>query len=347
VFRLFELDPETGGFLLLQSPLQETAIYADSAVDTSMAQRLVNATGPMVGNGASGLYAAGSLGTPGFAGGDGEAERRYLETLELVIRQQIEQSTWLFRERNPRLHISYLSSADELDHAWYGLDRSGDRRYTEFRRWGYAAIEHAAKAFVALASPGDHVAVTSDHGMAPTHALFGVNEALARAGLGGLAVAVNTCVLLNTMEWKDGVIEPAERAGVIERVRRALTDPRTAAGEPIVTKVYSSREEMAGFGHDGPGGADLCFDLAPGIGPSDSIKGEILSAIHPPRGSHGFDPTRADMKAVLLIRGRRVTAGTSLGPLRSGAVAPLVADLLGIEPPSDSTFTSPLKPHTW
>jgi hypothetical protein len=340
VFRLLELDPEAGSFLVLQSPLQETAIYASP--DATIARKLVEETGPMLGNGASSLYAAGSLGAPAAAGGDGEAERRYLETLELVVRQQIAQSIWLFRQRKPRLHISYLSTADEIDHAWYGLDRSGDRRYAEFRRWGYATIEHAARAFASLASPGDHVIVTSDHGMAPVRSLFGVDAALAKAGLGGLAVAVNTCILLNTTDWRDGAIAPLERQGMIERVRRALLEARTPANGPIVTKIYSSREEMASFGHDGPGGADLCFDLADGVGVTQSVKADIFSAAHPPRGAHGFDPARADMKAILLIRGRRAAAGTSLGTVQSAAVAPLVADLLGIAPPRDSTFTSPL-----
>jgi hypothetical protein len=343
VFRLLELDNRKGTFLLLQSPAQETAIYAPS--DASIGRAVVAETGPMLGNGAGALYSAGILGKPAFDGGDGEAERRYLETLELVVQQQIAQSGWLFRRRNPRLHISYLSTADDIDHAWYGLDRSGDTRYTGFRRWGYAAVEHAVKAFVSLASPTDHVVITSDHGMAPVRSLFSVEQTIEGAGLARVAASVNTCILLNTTEWKDGVIPPAEREAAIERVRRALTDAKTPTGGPIVTKIYSSREEMAFFGHDGPNGADLCFDVAEGIGVSESAtSGGHYSQPRTPRGVHGLDPTRADMHAVLLIRGPRVGAGKSLGTLRSAVVAPLVADLLGIAPPRDSTFSSPLIP---
>ena len=48
------------------------------------------------------------------------------------------------------------------------------------------------------------------------------------------------------------------------------------------------------------------------------------------------------MKAILLIRGPRASR-RSLGPQPSAAVAPLVADLLGIDPPRDATARSPMR----
>ena len=343
IFRAFQIDPESKSFLLLQSPVHETAAYA---IDSSLARELVAATGPMIGNGASGLYNSGALGVHAFASGSGEAERRYLETLEVVVKQQIAQSTWLFERRRPRLHISYLSTADDLDHTWYGLDRAGDARYVEFRRWGYMALEHAARAFARLAGPADHVIFTSDHGMAPVSQLFALDRVLADAGLSAIASTVSTCLLLNTTEWKNGTIAPDMRDAALARVRAALTAPRTPSGDPIVTKVYSTPSELAAFGHDGPGGADLCYDLAPGIGPSSEWTQEgsagVLNAVTPPRGMHGFDPTRAEMKAILLIRGPRA-GRRPLGTRPSAAVAPLVADLLGIDPPRDATAASPLR----
>jgi hypothetical protein len=347
-FRLFELQSD-GGFLLLQTPVQESAIYADAAADSLLARRMVLATGPMVGNGAAILWEEGALGTPAYRGGDGSAERRYLETLEVVIKCQIAQSEWLFRQRNPRLHITYLSSADEVDHHWYGFDRSGDARYREFRRHGYALIEHAAAALLALADEGDHVVITSDHGMTAITKWFHVNAALAEAGLlrfdgGGevelsatRAVAINTCVLLNTSDWKHGIVAPAERAQTVEAVAAALQR------SPAVVKVYASAEEMKKFGHDGPAGADLCFDLAESFGPTDRSGPGVIYDAEPTRGVHGLDPTRADMQAVLLIRGPRAEPGRNLGQQQSASVAGLVADLLGIEAPADATLPSPLR----
>lgn len=268
------------------------------------------------------------------------------ETLDLVVRQQIAQSTWLFRTRKPRLHISYLSTADELDHVWYGLDRVGVRPFRELRRWAYMAIEQAVQAFTSLATPEDHIVITSDHGMAVVTQLIAVDRLLDTAGLRSIASSVNSCIVLNTADRKEGTIAPADRDAAIGRVRRALADLRTAAGTSAVARIYSTREEMSALGHDGPGGADLCFDPIPGVGIGESGTDAVISDVHPPRGEHGLDPSRPDMKAILLVKGPRV-GGAELRPLRSIAVAPLVADLLGIEPPRDATGVSPLAPAPW
>ena len=338
-FRLFELNAARGTFLLAQSPLAASAV---ATTDPSLATSLVAETGPMVGNGASGSYAAGSFGPAALAGGGGEAERRYLETLELVVRQQIAQSAWLFRRRQPRLHISYLSTADEVDHAWYGLDRAGVGRFREFRRWAYMAIDQAVQAFTSLATPNDHIIITSDHGMAAVTKLIAVDRLLDAAGLRSVASSVHSCIVLNTSDRKDGTILPADRDAAVGRVRRALTGLRTAAGTPAVARIYSTRDEMNELGHDGPGGADLCFDPVPGVGIGGSGTDAVVAEVYPPRGEHGLDPSRPDMKAILLVKGPRVGAGQSFGPLRSIAVAPLVADLLGVQPPRDATGVSPL-----
>jgi hypothetical protein len=339
IFRLLELDTTRGRFTLMQSPVREAAVYDP---DRGLASALVAATGPMVGNGAHELYESGGLGVQAYAGGTGSAERLYLETVEVVVRQQIAQSSWLWTERPGRLHVSYLSAADEFDHQWYGLDAGGDRRYTGFRRWGYAAVEHAARAFVGLAGAADHVVVVSDHGMTAERIAFDIPALLAGAGLEQQATALGSCLLLNTVDWKGGTIASGERAAMVGRLTRLLTGVRTAQGEQVVTRVYASAAELAAFGLDGPAGPDLCVDLRPGVGLGSAAGSGVLRARRPARGSHGLDPTRADMQAILLVRGPRVTPGASLGRQRSAVVAPLVADLLGIEKPASSTFASPL-----
>lgn len=338
-FRLFELDAAGGTFLLIQSPLTALAV---ASTDRWLAASLVADTGPMVGNGASASYAGGSFGPPAFAGGSGEAERRYLETLELVVRQQIAQSAWLFKKRQPRLHISYLSTVDEADHAWYGLDRAGVGAFREFRRWAYMAVEQALRAFTSLATSRDHIVITSDHGMAAVTRLLAIDRVLDAAGLRPLASSVHSCIVLNTADRKGGTIATTDRDAAIERVRRALAELRTAAGTPAVARIYSTQDDMRELGHDGAGGADLCFDPATGIGIGTPGTPDVIGDVYPPRGEHGMDPSRPDMKAILLVKGPRAGAGQTFGPLRSSAVAPLVADLLGVQPPRDATDVSPL-----
>jgi hypothetical protein len=348
VFRLFESDLASGEFLLVQGPLQETALLAGGQADAAMASRLVTEAGPMAGNGAHALYAAGALGKLLHSGGDGMAERRYLETVEWVVRQQVAHSTWLFRVRQPRFHITYLPFPDETDHTWLGLEKNGHPEYLSYRRWAYVAIDRGAEAFAALAGARDHVVITSDHGMSAANRFVAVNVALQQAALQAVsangqvdvsrskAVVVNTCVLLNTMDWKGGIVSPAERPKTLGAVIGALR------AVPEITRVYSG-SELAPFGLDGPSGADACFDLGPGLAVSDGAGGELVTKAVTPRGVHGFDPTRRDMHAVLIVRGPRIARGRSFGMQKSIAVAPLICDLLGIAPPKDSRGVSPLQ----
>jgi predicted AlkP superfamily phosphohydrolase/phosphomutase len=348
VFRLFEADAERGEFLLVQGPLQETALLSGGKADKAMAARLVKEAGPMAGNGAHALYSSSAFGTPLHAGGDGTAERRYLETVEWVVRQQTAHSNWLFRERRPRLHITYLPFPDETDHTWLGLEKYGHPGYLAFRKWAYAATDRGVEALAALASARDHVVITSDHGMTPVNKFVAVNVALQRAGLQTIdtngqidesqskAVMVNTCVLLNTTDRKGGIVRPEERPEILAAAERALR----AVSE--ITRVYTG-DELAAFGLDGPSGADLCFDLAPNHGASDLTKGEVVTNAATPRGVHGFDPTRPDMHAVLIVSGPRAARGRSLGLQKSTTVAPLICDLLGIASPKHSRAPSPLQ----
>ena len=338
VFRAFEIDPQSKSFVLLR--VHSTRPRLTPRMRRSRA-RWSPRQGPRSAMARAASYNSGVLGVQAYAGGSGEAERRYLETLEVVIKQQIAQSNWLFDRRRPRLHISYLSTADDVDHTWYRAGPGRDARYVEFRRWGYMALEHAVRVRRSRRAK-EIVIFTSDRGMAPVTQLFAVDRVLADAGRRRRLHRQHLPAVEPT-EWKGGTIGPDKREATLERVA-LLVAPRTPAGGPIVTKVYSTRAELAAFGHDGPGGADLCCDVARRIGPSSewSLRGGtgILSGANPSRGMHGFDPARrhegdlADSRAAGL---------PPVGPQPSAAVAPLVADLLGIDPPRDATARSPMR----
>lgn len=345
-FRLFSMKADGSDFELLQTPIQEMAVYSGAASDPKLAGAMLSETGPVVGNAAGSMWSRGELGKQAYAGGDGEAERRFLETVELQVRQQIAELRWLVVKRDPDLVTTYLASIDDIDHQWLGLDRALNiPAYRDFRRRGFAIVNRAAEALLALSSKDDHVVVTSDHGLTPVEWLVPVSRVLQRIGLP--VVSYSTCVVVNTTDWKNGTVKPDQRETVLDRVEATLRKFTAPDGKPIVTKVYRSREDMAFFGHDGPGGADLCFDMRPGFAPGEAGDGDSVQ--HPRNGAsgqHGLDPHRADMNAVLLVQGPRAARGRSLGPQRSGCVAALVADLLGINPPRDAAFPSPLTKPT-
>lgn len=180
-FRLFEASADGRSIVLFQSALQETVLYTGRPATREETIAFLAEAGGFVGNGRSEPWESdGVSGRPLSKGGDGSRERRYLETLELGIRQTIRQARTLWQRHHPRLLVGYVSMPDELDHAWLGLAQR-DERYAPLRRWGYQLVDRAVETYVGLMSAHDHVVVVSDHGMSPVTHEVRVNLALAAA----------------------------------------------------------------------------------------------------------------------------------------------------------------------
>ncbi|MBI1790560.1 MAG: alkaline phosphatase family protein [Acidobacteria bacterium] len=308
-FRLFQ-----GGddFLLYQTEARAVAAHGGDIAG------LVREAGGFLGGGPNRLYRDGALGKTLRDGGDGAAERRYLEAVELVIRQFNRHTGWLWRRFAPRLLVDYTPYPDEVDHTWLGW-----KEMEPYRRWAYIAWDQRAKFLDALAGPRDHVVFVSDHGMAAVSRQVDIPGALERAGLADKAAYIYNCILLNTDDWRGGLIPPSARRAVIEEVKsalRAILDPET--GQPVITAFFEPDA--------GPAGADLYFDLAPGWA---SSRGP---------GVHGFLPTRPDMLASLIARGPRLPRGAEWPTVRAIDVAAIVADLLGGAAAERSSGTSPV-----
>lgn len=333
-FRLFDLRADGSDFLLYQSPLKQTGIHGAPLRDRDV---LLEEAGGMVGNGAHRAYMAGALGKPGR----GLAERRYLETLELSVRQFNRYSAWLWARYRPRLLIDYSSVPDEFEHAWLGYARCRGTM-EEWRRWGYAIVERRLERLAALAA-GDSFIVSSDHGMGAFDKEVRVNVVLERAGLRDKAVLHAASILLNTAEWRGGVVPPSGRDAVLEQVRAALAavrDPDT--GRAVFTRFVRPGDPGAPPGLGGASGGDIYFDLAPGYRASPARSGGAVARLAEPVGAHGLDPERPDMLAVLFARGPKLPRGREWPRLRTIDIAPLVADLLGIAPPAQARGKSPL-----
>ena len=356
-FRLFECAGDGSAFLLYQSPIHEFGIHYGSADGRALAARLLREAGGFIGNGPESAITHGpfQLGTPLWKGGSGAAERRYLEVCELVTRQAIRHARWLLDRYQPELFIGYLNFPDETEHAWKGA-AAVHPGYAVLRRWGYAIVNSYAKFYVSAARPEDHLIFVSDHGMTAIAADVAVNAALREADLLDVdrdgkpdpartrAVELRNCILLNTTEWQGGIVAPSQRPAAIaavERVLRQIRDPAT--GESLIARIYDSPEDAARFGYGGPNGADFCFDYRPGYAGIAATDPPLVRPRALPGGEHGFDPTRADMQAILIGAGPRLPAGTKWSGVRSIDVAPLIADLLGIAPPRDARGRSPLR----
>jgi len=355
-FRLFDVTDNGSDLLLFQAPLQELAMYHGRVASRSEQIAVLEAAGGFVGNGSSEPWSRdGASGVPLWRGGTGLRERRYLETVELGVRQSIRHAEYAWRTYAPRLLVSYLSMPDETEHAWLGLSQA-DRRHVELRRWAYQLAERAAGTFANMVTPADHIVFVSDHGMAPVTHDVQVAVALRARGLVAVDASgtidptrsqvlhTRNCLLVHTTDWQGGVVAPRDRRGVMTAasdVLRAIADPAT--GQSIVTSVLASSEDRRRIGFGGANGFDLCFDTRPGYMATDRLEGDQLVVRRAlPTGEHGFLPSRQDMHGILIAAGPRIAPGRAWPILRAIDVAPLVSDLLGISPPRQAVGQSPL-----
>lgn len=341
-FRLFELAADGSDFLLYHTPIQEMGLMDGSTPASKLLGDMLNKAGGVVSNGAESLLESGAFGGVNYDGADDTALRRYLETVELAIRQNLRQTEFLVKRNKPRLTLGYLPFPDETDHKFLALALRNNKMAARAREWVYQAVDTWMAGVEDLA--GKHALLfVSDHGMAPVTQAVSVNAALRRAGLDQQAVHIYNSILLNTTDWKDGVVRPEDKAAVLNRVRQTLAALREPNSEkPIITSFIDPEKEGAAYGIRCSACSDLYLDLAPGWVIRDSSSGELYPANMRPGGAHGFLPTRPEMLAVCFGRGGKLPRGVSWPRMKSIDVAPLASQLLDIQPPKQSQGKSPL-----
>jgi predicted AlkP superfamily pyrophosphatase or phosphodiesterase len=240
-----------------------------------------------------------------------------------------------------------------MDHGWLGLSRETGvaaearaLRYQEFRRRGYQIVDQRIGLLRQLAERDKVIlAITSDHGMASVVKNVNINAALREVGY--LALDDNEqidakrtratgdyAILLNTEDWKGGIIPLSQKQEVLRDLAARLgqiKDPET--GTPVFARFYTEAEHGKQFGIGGPSGFDLYFDLAPGYAPERKHIGPVVEPLDVPRGRHGFQPLRRDMRAIFVAAGKGIGRG-SYGRMRSTQIAPAISRWLKQKPPA-------------
>ncbi|HBY59162.1 MAG TPA: hypothetical protein DEH78_05035, partial [Solibacterales bacterium] len=350
-FRLTGLTADASDFLLLQTPLKELGFYNGGADANLQRDLMLAETGAFVGNGPSRLLNTGKLGEVSHKGGDGAAERLYLEAVEFVIKQNTRQAQWLAKRLTPKLFVGYLNYPDEVDHAFYGfvhastpgVSKALQDRYTFYRRWCYVALNRAVEAFAGLAARDGTVLFASDHGMAPVWKHVNVDRVLREAGLDGSVTHVYNFLVVNTTDWKEGTVPAEKKRAVVAAAQAALArvrDPET--GQPVFTEFFRPETDGARYGIGGPHSGDLYFEFARGYSFTREKDAPVVGRTEAPMGNHGFLPTRPDMLAILVGKGPRLPKGATWPLLKAIDIAPLAAHLLGMQPPAQATGRSPL-----
>lgn len=358
--RLFEMEPDGSRFHIL---VPEVRIVQGN--DSTMTAAYLREIGGWYGNGALTALRAGLLGPAVGQGGDGTAEWRYLESVELMARQFSRGSEWLWRG-NPRLMLDYLPLIDEIEHEWLGLVSREAPSYDpevaavvqQLRARAWAIADRRLSELFAFVR-GDSNAVllvTGDHGMRPVWQLFRVNAALRDAGLLAIDSAgrvdlartralspAGQYVVVNRRAWRGGFVDEASVDRVITDAERALLGALAADGTPIVTRTW--RADAPGtdsLGLGGPAGGDLYYELAPGYTWNADPAGELVTRFARAGSAHGFPSVAEDMHTVFCLWGEGVS-GRRTAPARTIDAAPTIAEWLGMPAPAQSVGVSRLR----
>lgn len=356
--RLFEVSEDGSDFMLFHPRLQVI-----EANNEELRKEYDQAVRGWIGNSALGLYRSGGFGTTIMEGGTGIAERRYLESAELITRQFMRGAEWLWNEKDPQFLLDYFPLSDSMDHSVLGYleetapmyDAELAEQISEFRAnvWGYTDMR--IRHLMELAEDKNAAFfITGDHGMRTSWNVFNPNAALKSAGLlvmtddGEIDLSQTKAlspngywITINTQEWSEGIVSMDERDDVIEAVKEALNNVRTAEGEPIVTEIYTA-EEHPDLGLGGQAGGDVYWGVKDGFRSSYSTSATDVIEEGDLRTGHGFPSTDTDMYTAFCAKGGGFTTNRIDG-IKTIDIAPTVADYLEISAPRDARGESVLE----
>ncbi len=221
-------------------------------------------------------------------------------------------------------------------------------RYEHFRSWAYAALNQRAALLDSIAGSKGHILFVADHGMSAARKTVYVNEILRQHGfletdrnnelnknnVQAYHIRSSSGIIINTDDWKDGIVSPDDRDILRERVIDVLSDVRDPeTGEFIFTQFFKSEEYDDSLGIGGPANLDLYYDLAPGYIHSASLNGGVIvERMDVPIGAHSFASTRPEMLSIFAARGPAWTEPQRISTIRIVDIALLVCELLGIQP---------------
>ena len=210
---------------------------------------------------------------------------------------------------------------------WHGVDRTGHRYgpdHPEIAADLAAQDHHLGVLLAALDARNawDHttLVVVSDHGMTTAEHTIPLAETLENAD-------VEARVETGSAFAHVFVADAAERLRAA-RALEGLDGVRVDRRDALPETAHLVHPERSG---------DLLVRALPGYtfrrGGLLARVGDLLGRR---RGFHGYAPDHPDMAGIFLAMGRGIDAGARTGPVPMIDVAPTVAALLGIDPPSDA-----------
>ncbi|MCE1245529.1 MAG: alkaline phosphatase family protein [Firmicutes bacterium] len=351
-FMLLSLDQSGKEFRIVKS-----SIHVEEINDKSPDIDYIRKTGGFCAEGSSGPYFDGSFGKTIPQGGDGTAEELYLESVDLINRQLSAKVKYCTEKYKPDFVVGYTPYPDEALHWWFGyadykktgFDPDKGEKLKHYLEQSFISADRYLGSVLELASKDTYIVVASDHAMDSCNKMFYPNTILKKAGL--LATDENGRIdpsrtkilyglqngaffLVNTTDYKNGIVPPAEKAQVVRQAVDVLSrarDPKTH--ESIITGFYYPDTDESFWGIGGPRGGDLYIDVKTGYYLSSAVKPDYAKDADP-MGVHVFIPSRRNMHSMFYISGPDVDKKV-YKPCRIIDIVPTLMKYLKIKPPAD------------
>lgn len=358
-FRLFRLEKDGSQFRLYHTSISDSTITNRPDLLREYEQSV---GGIIETRSTKELYGFGAFGPRIVEGGDGTAEKCFLEVAHLVMQHGVQAVQFAIKRLDWSLMITYTPLPDVAGHAWVGLvdpiNGTDDAEIAQ-QIWPYltAFYQLADKhlgAIMSQLSPDVTIAVVSDHGMRGYRKIFSPKKVLLNAGLLSTAGPFEQIIKEKSKAYPDSnrnnlfirinkeIVPPEEKQQVAEQVIEALwnaKDPET--NRSIVTAVIDLERLGPSIGLiDIP--ADFYIVVKPGymcadVAPSHQgyVQNIPLTAVS--TAEHTSLPDDPALHAIFYVSGPGVKKNQKdMMPIRSIDIAPTICHILGLPPPAQA-----------
>jgi len=239
----------------------------------------------------------------------------------------------ILERQKPGFMTVHLSSLDESEHMSGVYSEDADKTLEAVDGMVARLIDAAKKN-----DPKTVVVIVSDHGFVNVHHALNIAIPFLQAGLIETKTAANGTV--SVISWK---ADPWAAGGMAAIMLHDPSDARTReevrallnrlAADPAngIAKILDRTEiiETGGFPN-----AEFVLALQPGFTVGSAFSGALVSDQPSVKGTHGYLPSFAEMRASFFAMGEGVARGRDLGVVDMRQIAPTIAGILGVSLPT-------------